>query len=115
VKINRQNYVSVVDDLLCCDWLGRVRLIITRAVRRLAIATLGMIGGDAFRGDCSASRVSRYLSVLFVVWIVSSCCVQYSLTCHVIGKSLLMQRMPCLNAVICHYFGSFRISPFARC
>jgi len=33
------------DILLRCDWLGRVRLIITRSVRHLAIATLAMING----------------------------------------------------------------------
>jgi len=41
--------LAIADDLLRCDWLGGIRLIITRAVHHLAIATLGMIGGDAFR------------------------------------------------------------------
>jgi len=39
--------LAAADDLLRCDWLRRVRLIITWAVRHLAIVTLGMIGGDA--------------------------------------------------------------------
>jgi len=30
------------NDLLRCDWLGRVRLIITPTVRRLAIATFAV-------------------------------------------------------------------------
>jgi len=41
--------LAIADDLLHCDWLGRIRLTITLAVCHLAIATLGMIGGDAFR------------------------------------------------------------------
>ena len=36
--------LAIVDDLLRCDWLGRIRRIINRT--DLAIATLGMIGGD---------------------------------------------------------------------
>jgi len=36
--------LAIIDDLLRCDWLGRIRLIIDRA-----IATLEMISGDAFR------------------------------------------------------------------
>jgi len=42
-------YTADADDLLRCDALDMIRLIITRAVRHLATATLGMIGGDAFR------------------------------------------------------------------
>jgi len=41
-------------------WLVRqVRLIITRAVRHLAITTLGMTGGDAFRAVSLTSKASR--------------------------------------------------------
>jgi len=35
--------------LLLCDWLGSNRLIITRAVRHLAITTFAVVGGNAFR------------------------------------------------------------------
>jgi len=65
--------MAIADDLLCCDWLGRIRLIITWAVHHLAIATLGMIDGDAFRSVWSASNVSRYLSNVCLwsqLWIV---------------------------------------------
>ena len=34
--------LAVANDLLGCDWLGRVRLIITRTVCRLAIATFAV-------------------------------------------------------------------------
>jgi len=37
---------AIIDDLLRCDWLGRIRLIITWAVHHLVIATLGVIGGN---------------------------------------------------------------------
>jgi len=39
-------------------------LIIIPTVRHLAIATLEMIGGDAFRAVWLTSKVSRYLSIL---------------------------------------------------
>jgi len=42
----------VIADLLLCEVTQvriMVRIIITRAIRHLATATLGMIGGDAFR------------------------------------------------------------------
>ena len=38
--------LAIADDLLRCDWFGRIKLVITRAVRHLAIATLRMIGGN---------------------------------------------------------------------
>jgi len=41
--------LAIVEDFLCCDWLGRIKLIITLDVHHLAIATFGMIGGDALR------------------------------------------------------------------
>ena len=43
--------LAIADDLPRCDWLGKGRnvLIITGAVRHLAIAILEMIGFDAFR------------------------------------------------------------------
>ena len=49
-------------------WLVRqVRLIITWAVRHLAIVTLGVIGGDSFWAVWLTSKVCRYLSVLCLV------------------------------------------------
>ena len=48
--------LAVADDLLRCDWLGEVRLIITRAVRRPAIATLLWLAGsvcDVNIDECS--------------------------------------------------------------
>jgi len=56
--------LAVTDNLLCCDWLGKIRLIITRAVCRLVIATLGMIGDEAFRAVWLVGKVFRYLSIL---------------------------------------------------
>ena len=58
--------LAIADDLPRCDWLGKGRnvLIITGAVRHLAIAILEMIGFDAFRAVWLASNVSRYLSIL---------------------------------------------------
>ena len=45
---------------ICCGWLGRIRLIITLAVCHLAIATFGMIGGDAFWAVWLASKVHTH-------------------------------------------------------
>jgi len=58
--------LAIADDLLRCDWLGRTRLIITRAVSHLAIATSGKIGRDAIRAVWSRVIVSQLAAVTSV-------------------------------------------------
>ena len=61
--------------LLRCDWLGRNRLIITWAVRHLAITTSGNGRCNAFRAVCMASKVSRYLSILCLRSNITDCAI----------------------------------------
>jgi len=56
LRIANDTSLAVSDYLLCCDWLGRVRLIITLEVCHLATATLVVIGGDTI--CCSCDRTS---------------------------------------------------------
>jgi len=54
----------ITSKLLRCDWLGRIRLITTQAVRHLESYSFGSDGGFTFRAVWFASKVSRYLSIL---------------------------------------------------
>jgi len=70
--------LAVADDLLCCDCLGRVRLIVglSREVRHLAIATLGMICGDMICWCCDWTSYIYLDIYLFSVygWYKYLCC-----------------------------------------
>ena len=58
--------MAIADDLIRCDWLGRVKLIITRAVRHLASVTLGMIVATPFKQiDRQVSNLDIYLFYVY--------------------------------------------------
>jgi len=67
----------ITAKLLRCDWLGRNRLIITRAVRHLATATFQnglsrMVVATRCAAVATGRRVSRYWSVLRLCYLLTT-------------------------------------------
>jgi len=88
--------LAIADDLLRCDWFGRIKLIITRAVRHLAIATLRMIGGDVFLVVWLLSWISGYLSIL-CLWGMG---VVVAFGCHFDTSNILESLCHCCIAPV---------------